>query len=232
MCLVSLIPIKGGFLLSSNRDEFSERDAKEVVSEVVSGNKIVYPKDTAGGSWIIVAEDNRAVCLLNGAKHNHKRVLPYRISRGVMMKEFFSYDHAVSFFEHYDFWNIEPFTMIIVEDMNHRYEFRWDGNTKYIKELSPNDIYIWSSSTLYDAESQARREEMLRSSLNAVDQDYQSIKKAHLIKDENDPARGLYVQLGGIVETISHTQVIIARNSSQLNYHNLLSDNMISNTFT
>ena len=150
MCLVSLIPTKEGFLLSSNRDEYPNRDAKEVASEDINDKKIWYPKDTAGGSWIILSEDNRAVCLLNGAKHNHKRVLPYRLSRGVMMKEFFTYEHSVSFFEHYDFWNIEPFTMIIVEGNEQTYEFRWDSNTKHIRELSPNEIYVWSSSTLYD----------------------------------------------------------------------------------
>ena len=230
MCLVSLIPVEGGFLLSSNRDEFPARDAKEVVSEVVRGNKIVYPKDTAGGSWIIVSVDHRAVCLLNGAQHNHKRVLPYRISRGVMMKEFFTYADSVSFFETYDFWNIEPFTMVIVENKRHLYEFRWDGNTKHIKELSPNDVHIWSSSTLYDEESQIRREVMLRSSLAEVNQDYPSIKRAHLIRNESDPSQGLYVKLGGIVETISHTQVIVHRNSCELIYHNLLSNKVQSKT--
>ncbi len=230
MCLVSLIPIEGGFLLSSNRDEFLDRDATEVVSEDINGTKIMYPQDIAGGSWIILADDNRAVCLLNGAKQNHKRVLPYRLSRGVMMKEFFSYDHTVSFFEHYDFWNIEPFTMIIVEDMDHRYEFRWDGNTKLIKELSPNDIYIWSSSTLYDEVSQERRETMLRSALGQSNYEYDSIKYAHLIKDESDLSKGLYVKLGGVVETISHTQLIFNNNISQLIYHNLLNDRVISKT--
>lgn len=230
MCLVSLIPLQDGCILSSNRDEYLDRDAKEVVSELINDQKIWYPKDTAGGSWIILAENNRAICLLNGAKDNHKRVLPYRLSRGVMMKEFFTYDHSVSFFEHFDFWNIEPFTMIIVEGMDHRYEFRWDGNTKHIRELSPNDIHIWSSSTLYDKESQVRREMMLRSSLKDTSEDHSSIKQAHLVKDENDLSKGLYVKLGDIVETISHTQVIIQKNKSQLIYHNLLSDKIIHKT--
>lgn len=231
MCLVSLIPIVDGYILSSNRDEYPERDAKEVVSESIQEQKIWYPKDTAGGSWIILAEDNRAVCLLNGAKYNHERVLPYRLSRGVMMKEFFTYEDPISFFEHYDFWNIEPFTMVIVGG-DSRYEFRWDGNTKHIRTLSPNDTHIWSSSTLYDEESQVRREKMLRSSLKDATEDYSTIKQAHLIKDENDLSKGLYVKLGDIVETISHTQVIIQKSKCQLIYYNLLSDEAIRKIIT
>ena len=146
------------------------------------------------------------------------------------MKEFFTYEHSVSFFEHYDFWNIEPFTMIIVEGNEQTYEFRWDSNTKHIRELSPNEIYVWSSSTLYDRENQVRRETKLRSNLKEAVDSNESIKAAHLTKDNSDPSKGLYVKLGGIVETISHTQVILQKDKSQLIYHNLLSDKVIIKT--
>ncbi len=224
MCLVSIIPTENGCILSSNRDEYPNRDAQEVITEHISSSKVIYPRDVAGGSWIILSENNRAVCLLNGARQNHKRILPYRLSRGVMMKEFFNYESAVDFFEQYDFWNIEPFTMVII-DATLKYEFIWDGNTKHIKELAQNEIHIWSSSTLYDQAAIMRREKLLRKELVGLDtNDLKIIKKAHLHKDPDDPALGLYVNLGGIVETISHTQILLEPSRSHLIYHNLLNN--------
>ena len=228
MCLVSFIPIEDGYVLSSNRDEFPIRDAVSVVSEQVSGVTLTFPQDTQGGSWIICSDRDQVVCLLNGAFDNHVRQLPYRISRGVMMKHFFQHKSAIDFFEDYDFWGIEPFTMVIV-DRGRLYEFRWNGHTKHILTLPFDETHIWSSSTLYDRESQIRREGLLRSLTSTVDKnDLQAVEECHLYRNHNDISKGLYVELYDVVKTISHTQVVRKSNHVWLNYHNLLSKTVVS----
>ena len=123
MCLVSYIPRPNGYLLSSNRDEFVDRNADDIVTERVGRHKLYFPRDTKGGSWIIASDSDVHVVVLNGAFKNHQRKLPYRKSRGVMMKEFFEYTDSVDFFEQYEFVGIEPFTMIIASKTD-LYEFR------------------------------------------------------------------------------------------------------------
>jgi len=121
------------------------------------------------------------------------------------MKQFFEFNQAVDFFENYNFWNIEPFTMIIVDQ--DIYEFRWDGSTKYVKTLDKTEVHIWSSCTLYNQQSQDKREQLLRISLaNTNLDDSEALIKAHTFYIPQDQSNGLFIDRD-IVKTISHTQV-------------------------
>jgi len=227
MCLVTFLPTPDGFVLSSNRDESPARSAHNVLNEEISDSRIYYPADTSGGSWIILSSDKRVICLLNGAFENHQRLLPYRKSRGVMMKEYYEYSDAIKFFEYYDFTNIEPFTMIIAED-GRLYEFRWDANIKHVRELDPNSIHAWSSCTLYDDKASAKRAILIKSRLMSCESsDLDALKEAHLHRDSDDLYNGLYMDRAGIVQTISHTQVVYNRSTCEMHYHNLLGDRTV-----
>lgn len=219
MCLVSYIPLKDGYILSSNRDENPERAAAKVVKQTVGDEQIEFPQDVKGGSWIIKSSKNRLVCILNGAFKNHVQQLPYRLSRGVMMKQFFEFNQAVDFFEHYNFWNIEPFTMIIVDQG--LFEFRWDGSRKYIKTLDRTQIHIWSSCTLYDQQSQNKREHVLRRSLMNINvDDSEALIKAHTLYIPQDQPNGLFIDRD-IVKTISHTQVKLSDSAISMKHFDL-----------
>lgn len=229
MCLVSFIPLPDGYILSSNRDELTSRAAVMLANESAGENSITFPADIKGGSWIIMSNLKRVICILNGAFKNHKRHLPYRLSRGIMMKQFFEYSAAVDFFEQFNFDGIEPFTMVIIEETN-LYEFRWDANSKYIKTLEPKNIHVWSSCTLYDEEEQQKRSDMLLQQLEKIDlNNHIQLKQIHILKD--GPNDGLFIQRTDGVETVSHTQVIKSAESIQMNHYDLLQNRVLKSQY-
>ncbi len=101
MCTVTYIsPAPGQFILTSNRDEAPSRGATRLAVEERNGKKIIFPQDpAAGGTWIAAANNQRMVCLLNGAFEAHNRQTPYRLSRGIMVLESFTFPSATAFFQ-------------------------------------------------------------------------------------------------------------------------------------
>lgn len=230
MCLVSYIPTAHGYILSSNRDEFRDRSAESFENIRIGKEQVLFPKDPKGGSWVMVSDFHRVICLLNGAFENHMRKPPYRHSRGLVMKSFFEYDDAVAFFEHYNLENIEPFTMVIM-DRDRLYEYRWDGVIKHVSYLQRNEVHIWSSATLYDHSARQERTKTLLENLKSVENSaYSAIQSAHLFTDPNNVWNGLVMNRGNVVQTISHTQVISERDSIRIKYLNLLNDELVESS--
>lgn len=161
MCTVTYLPIADNqFILTSNRDETPLRKTIPPKKYVEDGVTLRYPKDEiAGGTWIGVSSKNRVVCLLNGGFVNHKRKLPYKMSRGIIVKNILKADNAIAFINDFDFTNIEPFTLILIDsDVKlATYELVWDGVKKHFKPLA-QEPKIWSSSPLYTPEMKAERE--------------------------------------------------------------------------
>ena len=161
MCTVTYLPIADNqFILTSNRDETPLRKTIPPKKYVEDGVTLTYPKDEiAGGTWIGVSSKNRVVCLLNGGFVNHKRKLPYKMSRGIIVKNILKADNAIAFINEFDFTNIEPFTLILIDwDLKlATYELVWDGVKKHFKPLV-QEPKIWSSSPLYTPEMKAERE--------------------------------------------------------------------------
>ncbi len=153
MCTVTFLP-KGedSYILTSNRDETPLRAAAPPSAYAIHGKEVFFPKDPlAGGTWIASDKVRFTLCLLNGAFEKHKHLPPYRLSRGIMVLDFFKYSDVQAFKENYTFEGIEPFTLIIVDSIptTRIFELRWNEEHLSFKEL-PNDIaQIWSSSTLY-----------------------------------------------------------------------------------
>ena len=122
--------------------------------------RVVCPVDPlASGTWIAASDYGDVVCLLNGAFKKHKHRPPYRLSRGIVVLNYFESGNPEQFSADYNLGNIEPFTMVIV----HRgkkpelYELRWDGKEKFFTPLNEKEFHLWSSATLYDEESAARK---------------------------------------------------------------------------
>ncbi len=161
MCTVTYLPIADNqFILTSNRDETPLRKTIPPKKYVEDGVTLTYPKDeVAGGTWIGVSSKNRVVCLLNGGLVNHKRKLPYKMSRGIIVKNILKADNAIAFINDFDFTNIEPFTLILIDwDVKlATYELVWDGVKKHFKPLA-QEPKIWSSSPLYTPEMKTERE--------------------------------------------------------------------------
>ncbi|MHB0754283.1 NRDE family protein [Polaribacter sp. M15] len=160
MCTVTYLPIgKNSFILTSNRDETPLRKTIPPKTYIENDVTLTYPKDElAGGTWIGTSHKNRLVCLLNGGFKNHIRELHYKMSRGIIVKNLLATDDAVAYIYNFDFNNIEPFTLILIDWKSEFsiYELVWDGTKKHFKKL-PQEPKIWSSSTLYTAEMQLQR---------------------------------------------------------------------------
>ncbi|GAA0718790.1 NRDE family protein [Aquimarina litoralis] len=161
MCTVTLIPTQeNGFILTSNRDEAINR--KTLVPEFYQINKtrMLFPKDAvAGGTWIGISDKNTMICLLNGGFKIHERLISYRQSRGVVVKDLLEADDLEQAIESYDYKGIEPFTIVAANwssDLKF-YELVWDGKQKHFKQLE-KQTHIWSSSTLYTSEMKSTRE--------------------------------------------------------------------------
>ena len=166
MCTLTYLPVSGGFLLTSNRDERSYRKRALPPQRINRLHKqILSPVDgDAGGTWL-AASPTLSCCLLNGAWAFHRSNPPYRKSRGVMVMEVFDYPSVEAFLSEYDFEGIEPFTMVFFEmerGITRLREWRWDGIQGYETHYSPSSPHIWSSVTLYSPMIRAERDRWFR----------------------------------------------------------------------
>ena len=146
MCTVTFLPTSNtNFIFTSNRDETPLRKTLPPKVYHENGVAIRYPKDElAGGTWIGTSEKNRIVCVLNGGYQSHERQPPYKLSRGVIVKNVLSAIDVLAYIKSFDFTNIEPFTLLVLEwntiNLNFM-QFVWTGKNLDIKEL-PNKPQI------------------------------------------------------------------------------------------
>ncbi len=217
MCLVTYLPTSTGYILSSNRDEHPDRAMTEIIKEELHGHQVTYPRDIAGGSWIFSSEDNRNVVLLNGAFQLHKRELPYRMSRGLMVKSFYNYPSARIFIDSFDFEGLEPFTLIMVDDDDF-IELRWDGHIKHIKDLDNTNAQVWSSCTLYNDDLQLQRAELFRTLIDQKAYSLDLAKSIHNSRGYLPEAYDFNMSRDVGVKTISSTYIINSRGKSELIY--------------
>ncbi|RCS28441.1 hypothetical protein DUT90_00505 [Polaribacter sp. WD7] len=210
MCTVTYFPLgENDFILTSNRDETPLRKTIPPKKYIENGVALTYPKDQiAGGTWIGMSENNRLVCLLNGGFENHIRKPQYKLSRGVVVKNILSAIDGIAYVENFDFSNIEPFTLVLV-DWNIQlktYELIWDGVHKHFREL-PQQPKIWSSSTLYNQEMKENRKKWFDSWLSKQNEFLQhEILAFHQNEDFGTPETSIKMKRS-TVETVSVTSV-------------------------
>lgn len=226
MCTVTYLPLeKNGFILTSNRDETLKRQPDGIFHDVEKG--LYYPKEPVqGGTWISVAENNRILCLLNGAFTKHRHQPPYKRSRGLVALDFFDYPTPADFYHHYNFEGIEPFTLIIFDNGN-LYNIRWDGTLAHLATLDVASPHIWSSSSLYSDEVKQMRQTWFDTwlqsnpSYNAAD-----ILYFHQNAGTGDVENDLIMsRFDGKLCTVSHTQIIKKSDFIQMYYFDRVSGN-------
>lgn len=154
MCTVSYIPLNNDeFVITSNRDEKSPRNAHELKEVMINEARFIFPVDPlSNGTWIGISQAGRTCCLLNGGKEIHFKKSKYRKSRGLVFLDFLSSLNLSGTIQNYDLNEIEPFTLIINEHLEDRLllEFIWDGEKKHISQLDFTKPKLWASVTLYD----------------------------------------------------------------------------------
>ena len=232
MCTVTIIPQENnGFVLTSNRDEAPDRVSLAPDFYSVDGIKLLFPKDKMGGTWIGVSENNRVVCLLNGAFEKHERKSNYRKSRGIVANDFMVSEDIVKTIEAYNLNDIEPFTIVIV-DWNPQlkfYELVWDGKHKHFVEF-PLESRIWSSSTLYTEAMKKERQQWFENFDAFNDLNTNSLLEFHKHKDVENMDYGVIMDRG-FVKTTSVTQVEKQDNAVNMRHENLQSKTVTIKTF-
>lgn len=222
MCLVTYLPTADGYILSSNRDEEPARAETTMVEETIGTHQLTYPRDIKGGSWIFADKALHNIVLLNGAFELHKRQLPYRMSRGLVIKAYYTYERTADFLEQFDFMGIEPFTLIINEPATF-IEFRWDGMTKHIKTLDRTQPIVWSSATLYNADMRKQRQAQFERLLDGAELGLPLAQTIHSYRGDTLPyAYDFNMARHQRVETISRTHIVVANGECNIYYANLI----------
>ena len=224
MCTVTLTPLpkQSGFALTSNRDEAPERETlpPKIYSE--AGVKLLFPKDKlAGGTWLGVSEKNRALCLLNGEFKPHLRKPPYRISRGIIVKQLLAADDLSGALEEIDLSEVEPFTLVIAEwyPKMSFLEFVWDAQQKHLRKL-PLSAHLWSSSPLYSEEMKAERWRWFQKFQNQQEISPEALLKFHFSAGKGDPENGVIMDRG-FIKTKSISQIIFSEEKITFYYKDL-----------
>ncbi|MGZ8518036.1 MAG: NRDE family protein [Chitinophagaceae bacterium] len=228
MCTVTYIPVNDKYFISSNRDEKNTRSQAIPPAAYRLNNKmLIFPKDgDAGGSWIALHENGNAAVLLNGAFEKHEPLPAYRKSRGLIFLNIIAEERPVRYFHQMALLEIEPFTLVIVEN-NNLYECRWNGKEKYYQQLSKHRPYIWSSVTLYDKEIIKKREKWFAGFLNKTPHPTQKdIMDFHQFTGDGNSHDDLVMERQGTFATVSITSVLLTGERGNIKYLDLKNDSM------
>jgi uncharacterized protein with NRDE domain len=225
MCTVSFIPTDGKVFITSNRDENAKRPlARAPLREQRGHNSFVGPKDTlAGGTWIALRNDGRALVLLNGAVEKHRPLPPYRKSRGQIFWDVFTTNDPLANFGQIGLQDIEPFTMVLWQK-DELHELRWNGKMKTQTQKDVRTAHLWSSSTLYTSENQRYRETFFHQWL--YEQRQYSVAAIHSFHLHTDPDgnedHDIRINRMGKMLTVSVSCLEISQQKSIFHYADLV----------
>ncbi len=233
MCTVTLIPTQeNNFILTSNRDEAINRKTLLPEFYEIEKTRMLFPKDAlAGGTWIGISDKNTMICLLNGGFEIHERLVSYRMSRGVVVKELLQandLEHAIG---QYDCNGIEPFTIVAANWQSDLllFEFVWDGYQKHLRPLEKT-THIWSSSTLYTKEMKQMRQKWFADFQNDTMLTAETLLDFH--KDAGIGDKDVDLQIDrGFLKTISITQIVKNEEELTMRYENLQDEEVSSVVF-
>lgn len=230
MCTVTFLPCgNNDYILTSNRDEKNVRKKAQPPRKFIHGSfSVFYPKDPeAGGTWIVTGKKHFTLCLLNGAFEKHRSAPPYRKSRGLVVLDFFEFDHVNAFARLYDFTGIEPFTLVILDTTTtlQLHELRWDGQTITLTPKDADTPHIWSSVTLYEKEVIAQRREWFSNWLQE-NREYrmEEIIRFHEFGGTGDKTNDLLMNRGNEVLTVSITSIAKLQGNMRMHYRDIPND--------
>lgn len=232
MCTVTYLPLKNGYLLTSNRDEAPKRNAIAVEKSTIKNTAIVYPKDPlSNGTWIAVNEQGNTACLLNGAYEIFLPKPSYRHSRGRIILDYFEHTSFEQFSQVYPLYDLAPFTLVIMENGD-LHTLVWDGEQKYVSHLDAAQHFMWSSATLYDRLIQTWRRQLFEEWVK----DQTTFQQEHIIDfhkfgTESDKENGFVMNRNEIVKTLSISSIRVNDQQSSFSYIDLNSEKVEQHNF-
>lgn len=228
MCTVTYFPTNKGYILTSSRDEAVARKTLPIREYLIGDNHLYFPKDElAGGTWIVSDKKNKAACLLNGAFEKHTRKLNYRKSRGLIVLDGFSYPSFQEFADSIDLFEVEPFTLLLLEKENELVfiQLIWDGEQKHIERIETSKPNIWSSSTLYSKEVRDLRRGWFKSLVESHQVEASELLDFHLTKHSDNLQENILMTRGDKLKTVSVTQILFEEEVS-MSYLDLMKEIM------
>jgi hypothetical protein len=223
MCTVSVVPVKGQYIFTFNRDEKPERHtANFICGKQLAHKQLYYTEDgKAGGSWFIADSLGNIVMLFNGGFKKHYKEATYNKSRGIILMELAAAENMLLHFKSSLLSGVEPFSIILFEDKN-LYRLTWDGAAKHEALLLNGTSYIFSSATLYADGIQQQRRQWLRDYLmSSVGTDDASVFNFHSGYNKNDKENGLIIERPQSCHTLSISQAVVSDKSIQLKHVDL-----------
>ncbi len=218
MCLVSFVPLANSVVITSSRDEDTERKKPSLVHHYIRHEKqLNFPQDVKGGTWVGYDNFNNFLVILNGARTKHQRILPYRKSRGLIVLELLDAKDIPMAWKAVDLENIEPFTLLHYSSEGNLWEWIWDGQNKLTTQLDAKFAHCWLSSTLYTPEEWAAMKIKFQTLLpNLITPE--TIRKFHLEnRYETKPDGVIYPS----VKTVSNTTVHFKEEAVFMDYLDL-----------
>ena len=215
MCTLSFVPLKNGYVLTSNRDENLSRPHKILDKSLFKGKIDLYghvDNSIGGGTSIATDKKGRSVCLLNGAYQKHKSQSSYKRNRGQLVLNAFEYSDFKYFTEKIFLKNIEPFTMLLAAPKQLQI-LVWDGYKKIDVRLSMAVPYLWSSSTQYSKEEHILKEDYFLQNIRLAKNSPNEVLEIHG-KNEQTPLRINHNKL----RTTSITQIVHHKGKSTIAY--------------
>ncbi len=232
MCTVSYIPktLKGNFVLTSNRDEDAGRPTIAPMIYDFEKVKLAFPKDeVSGGSWIAMNNQGKINCLLNGGIGSHTKQAHHSISRGIILIDLTKSELSTQdFFQNYELHQVEPFTIVSIQEQNGVVETLseviWDGSKRHFRNLQISQPHIWSSAQLYSQEQNGMRQKWFTNfiNLNQSNLTLEKIADFHTANHSEDIAVNVIMQRGDILKTVSITQISSQNNCLKMSYSDLL----------
>ena len=232
MCTVSQVYSSGKIIITSNRDEKTERPSSVKPQQYcINNKKIIFPKDPmAGGTWFAVDEKANVAVLLNGAKEKHQQKSNYAKSRGLILLDIISSESPIEQWKTISLLNIEPFTIVLLQKEK-LFQLRWNANEKETIELATHQNHIWSSATLYTDEVRKLREDWFEEFTNEKSINENDMQYFHLNTDKENSENGLVINRNDVVKTFSVTQVVIENNKVNMFHYDLHNKEEFSNSF-
>jgi hypothetical protein len=144
----------------------------------------------------------------------------------LIVLDFFDFEDSKVFKDTYDFSNIEPFTLLIL-NRKMLEEFKWDGQKTYLFKHEYNKPKIWSSSTLYSPDIVKLRELWFYqwiTKFNTPDQ--KNILDFHMTAGNGDKENDVLMERKELsLQTVSITSIRLSEKKIHLEYLDLLKNN-------
>jgi len=219
MCIVSYLPTRKGFCITSNRDEQIHRPTLKPDVYSYKGKKFIYPKDLKlGGTWFAIdPESKKASCLLN-AKSTFKIKSP-KISRGRLPIAWL--EQGIDCFDN-QLLQTAPFVLITLEffsDTPKLVAFIWDSKNLREERLDNNQAYLWCSSSLYKPERNEAFQKSFKRELDSIH------KNNNLLGFHQKVAQPLnsivYSEKNKDIQTVSITSLTSDAENNHLDYFDL-----------